>query len=116
MPAWEAALGGESGINEMTQYLLRLSDRATIDELADKGKAKYDIFCFACHGPEGKGNTALGAPNLTDDIWLYGGSITRISESLVQGRNGQMPALGEFLGEAKVHLLTTYIYSLSQQN
>jgi len=115
MPAWEAALGGEAGVNEVTQYLLRLSGRATIGELADKGKAKYDIFCVACHGADGKGNPALGAPNLTDDVWLYGGSISRISESLIKGRNGQMPAFGEFLGEAKVHLLTAYIYSLSQQ-
>ncbi len=116
MPSWEAALGGESGVNEVTQYLLRLSNRATIDELADKGKAKYDIFCVACHGVDGKGNPALGAPNLTDDVWLYGGSITRINESLIKGRNGQMPAFGEFLGEAKVHLLTAYVYGLSQEN
>jgi len=115
MPSWEAALGGESGVNEVTQYLLRLSNRATIDELADKGKAKYDIFCVACHGADGKGNPALGAPNLTDDVWLYGGSITRINESLIKGRNGQMPAFGEFLGEAKIHLLTAYIYGLSQE-
>ena len=114
MPAWVGPLGGEAGVNEVTQYLLRLSNRATIDELADKGKAKYDIFCVACHGPEGKGNTALGAPNLTDDVWLYGGSITRINESLIKGRNGQMPAYGEFLGEAKVHLLAAYVYALSQ--
>jgi len=116
MPSWEAALGGESGVNEVTQYLLRLSNRATIDELADMGKAKYDVFCVACHGADGKGNPALGAPNLTDDVWLYGGSITRINESLIKGRNGQMPAFGEFLGEAKVHLLTAYIYGLSQEN
>ena len=115
MPAWEAALGGESGVNEVTQYILRLSDRATIDELADKGKAKYDVFCVACHGLEGKGNPALGAPNLTDDVWLYGGSITRISESLIKGRNGQMPAQLDRLGEAKIHLLTAYVYSLSQE-
>ena len=95
--------------------MLSLSGRATITELADKGKAKYDIFCVACHGADGTGNTALGAPNLTDDIWLYGGSLTRIAESLRIGRNGVMPAQGEFLGEAKVHLLTAYIYSLSQQ-
>ena len=96
MPSWEAALGGESGVNEVTQYLLRLSNRATIDELADKGKAKYDIFCVACHGADGKGNPALGAPNLTDDVWLYGGSITRINESLIKGRNGQMPAFARY--------------------
>jgi cytochrome c oxidase cbb3-type subunit 3 len=115
MPAWEAALGGERGVDEVAQHVLSLSGRATISELADKGKVKYDMFCVACHGADGTGNTALGAPNLTDNIWLYGGSLTRISESIAKGRSGKMPAQGEFLGEAKVHLLTAYIYSLSQQ-
>jgi cytochrome c oxidase cbb3-type subunit 3 len=113
MPAWEAALGGERGVDEVAQYILSLSGRATIAELADKGKAKFEIFCVACHGTDGTGNTALGAPNLTDNTWLYGGSLTRISESIAKGRNGNMPAQGEFLGEAKVHLLAAYIYSLS---
>lgn len=116
MPPWEAALGGESGVDEVTQYLLSLSGRATIAELADKGKAKYDIFCVACHGPTGTGNPAMGAPNLTDDTWLYGGSITRIAQSVAKGRSGNMPAHGEFLGEAKVHLLAAYVYGLSQGN
>jgi cytochrome c oxidase cbb3-type subunit 3 len=115
MPAWEGPLGGESGVDEVTQYVLSLSGRATIDELAEKGKAKYDIFCVACHGPTGTGNPALGAPNLSDDTWLYGGSITRIAESIAKGRNGQMPAQGERLGEAKVHLLAAYVYGLSQE-
>ena len=115
MPAWEAALGGERGVDEVAQYILSLSGRATISELADKGKARFEIFCVACHGADGTGNTAVGAPNLTDDTWLYGGSLTRISESIAKGRNGRMPAQGEFLGEAKVHLLAAYIYSLSQQ-
>jgi cytochrome c oxidase cbb3-type subunit 3 len=115
MPAWEAPLGGERGVDEVAQYILSLSGCATISELADKGKAKFEIFCVACHGADGKGNTALGAPNLTDDAWLYGASLTRISESIAKGRNGRMPAQGEFLGEAKVHLLAAYIYSLSQQ-
>jgi cytochrome c oxidase cbb3-type subunit 3 len=114
MPAWEAALGGERGVDEVAQYILSLSGRATIAELADKGKAKFEIFCVACHGADGTGNTALGAPNLTDNTWLYGGSLTRISESISKGRSGKMPAQGEFLGEAKVHLLAAYIYSLSQ--
>ena len=115
MPAWEAALGGERGVDEVAQYVLSLSGRATISELAAQGKVKYDMFCIACHAADGTGNTALGAPNLTDNIWLYGGSLTRISESIAMGRAGKMPAQGEFLGEAKVHLLATYIYSLSQQ-
>ena len=115
MPPWEAALGGERGVDEVAQYILSLSGRATISELASKGKAKFEIFCVACHGADGKGNSALGAPNLTDDTWLYGGSLTRISESVAKGRNGKMPAQGDFLGEAKVHLLSAYVYSLSQQ-
>lgn len=114
MPAWEGPLGGESGVDEVAQYLLSLSGRATIAELADKGKAKFEIFCVACHGPTGTGNPALGAPNLTDDVWLYGGSITRISQSIAKGRNGKMPAHADFLGEAKVHLLAAYVYGLSQ--
>ena len=115
MPAWEGPLGGERGVDEVAQYLLSLSGRATISELAEKGKAKYEIFCIACHGPTGTGNTALGAPNLTDDVWLYGGSLTRISQSIAKGRNGQMPAHRDFLGEAKVHLLAAYVYGLSQE-
>jgi cytochrome c oxidase cbb3-type subunit 3 len=115
MPAWEAVLGGERGVDEVAQYVLSLSGRATISELAAQGKTKYEMFCVACHGADGTGNTALGAPNLTDNTWLYGGSLTRISESIAVGRNGKMPAQGEFLGEAKVHLLSAYIYSLSQQ-
>jgi len=115
MPAWEGPLGGERGVDEVTQYVLSLSGRATIEDLAEKGKAKYEIFCIACHGPTGTGNPALGAPNLSDDTWLYGGSISRIAESIAKGRNGQMPAQGERLGEAKVHLLAAYVYGLSQE-
>jgi cytochrome c oxidase cbb3-type subunit 3 len=115
MPAWEGPLGGESGVDEVAQYVLSLSGRATIAELAEKGKARFEIFCVACHGATGTGNTALGAPNLTDDIWLYGGSLTRISQSIAKGRNGQMPAQDEFLGEAKIHLLAAYVYGLSQE-
>jgi cytochrome c oxidase cbb3-type subunit 3 len=114
MPAWGGPLGGESGVAEVTQYVLSLSGRSTVSAQASKGKAKYDIFCVACHGADGTGNPAVGAPNLTDDSWLYGGSQTRIAQSIAEGRNGKMPAQGEFLGEAKVHLLTAYVYSLSQ--
>ncbi|MCP4387122.1 MAG: cytochrome-c oxidase, cbb3-type subunit III [Gammaproteobacteria bacterium] len=114
MPPWEAVLGGERGVDEVTQYLLSLSGRSAIADLAEKGKAKFDMFCVACHGPTGTGNIAMGAPNLTDDAWLYGGSINRIAQSIAKGRSGKMPAHGEFLGEAKVHLLAAYVYGLSQ--
>ena len=64
---------------------------------------------------EAKGNIMFGAPNLTDDIWLYGGSQKKITESIIKGRSGVMPAHKEFLGEAKVHILSAYIFSLSKQ-
>ena len=114
MPAWAAPLGGEAGVDEVTQYVLSLSGRSTIGLLAEEGEKKYRVFCVACHGADGKGNKSLGAPDLTDDVWLYGGLITRIAQSISEGRNGQMPAHREFLGEAKVHLISAYVYALSQ--
>jgi cytochrome c oxidase cbb3-type subunit III len=72
-------------------------------------------MCVACHGADGRGNVALGAPDLTDGVWLYGGSQRAVMESIANGRQGRMPAHGEFLGEAKVHLLTAYVYSFLQE-
>ncbi|RKZ58184.1 MAG: cytochrome C oxidase Cbb3, partial [Gammaproteobacteria bacterium] len=72
-------------------------------------------FCVGCHMPDGTGNTALGAPNLTNNIWLYGGSPRSIKESIAKGRGGQMPAHSEFLGKDKSHVLAAYIYSLSHE-
>ena len=70
-------------------------------------------MCAGCHGMDGKGNTTIGAPNLTDDIWLYGGSLGAIKKTISNGRNGVMPAHKDFLGTEKVHLLAAYVYSLS---
>ncbi len=112
MPPWEAALG-EKGLDEMTQYVLSLSGRKHDAELAAAGKTKFDTMCVACHGMDGTGNQALGAPNLTDDNWLYGGSPGVIRQTIAKGRNGVMPAHRDFLGEDKVHVLAAYIYSLS---
>ncbi len=73
MPAWEGIPGGEQGVNEVTQYVLGLSEREDIDEAtAQAGRAKYMAFCAGCHLPDGQGLAALGAPSLTDNIWLYG--------------------------------------------
>lgn len=70
-------------------------------------------MCGACHGQDGKGNPTMGAPNLTDDVWLYSGSEERVVETILMGRKGQMPAQKDLLGEPKVHLLAAYVYSLS---
>jgi cytochrome c oxidase cbb3-type subunit 3 len=113
MPAWKDALGGEQGVADVVQYVLSLSGRNVDQAAAARGKKKFQTFCVACHGPEGKGNQALGAPNLTDNIWLYGGSEKAVTETVSNGRHGKMPAHKEFLGEDKVHLLAAYVYSLS---
>jgi cytochrome c oxidase cbb3-type subunit 3 len=112
MPAWGAVLGPDGTAN-VAEYVLSLSGRSVNETVAAAGKEKFMQLCVACHGPDGKGNPAMGAPNLTDNIWLYGGSKKTIMETIDKGRAGRMPAHAEFLGEAKVHLLAAYIYSLS---
>ena len=111
MPALGAAIGGEAGIMELTNYVRSLSGLKHDAKLAEIGRAKFAI-CAACHGAEAKGNPALGAPNLTDAIWLYSSSEETIAETIRNGRNNMMPAQKERLGEAKVHLLAAYVYSL----
>ena len=71
-------------------------------------------FCSACHGVDGKGNQMLGGPNLTDDIWLYGSSDASIRKTLVEGRNGVMPAHRNLIGEDRARILAAYVYSLSR--
>ncbi|MDX1431499.1 MAG: cytochrome-c oxidase, cbb3-type subunit III [Gammaproteobacteria bacterium] len=113
MPPWSAALGPE-GVTNVAQYVLSLGGRATDQAAAAAGEAKYRELCVACHGTDGKGNHELGAPDLTNDIWLYGGSLADIETSIASGRQGRMPAHEEFLGEAKSHLLAAYVYSLTK--
>ena len=112
MPAWLDSLG-EDGIQEVVQYALSLSGRKVDESLAAKGKDKFAV-CAACHGADGKGSYAFGAPNLTDNIWLYGGSEKVVTETLTYGRNGVMPNFKDRLGEQKIHLVAAYVYSLSQ--
>jgi cytochrome c oxidase cbb3-type subunit 3 len=112
MPAHEAILG-EQGIEEVANYVLTLSGHQADPELAQKGQERFATVCAACHMPDGTGNQMLGAPNLTDDTWLYGGDIEDIKTTLYQGRKGQMPAFKDLLGDAKIHILTAYVYSLS---
>ena len=113
MPGWVAVLGAD-GILDVTEYVVSLSGRDHDAGAAVRGKVHFDSTCAACHQTDGTGNHALGAPNLTDRIWLYGGSKKSIIESIAAGRSGNMPAHSEFLGEDRTHLLATYVYSLSQ--
>jgi len=108
MPA-HAHLGDDT-IATLVSYL---SGDATA---AEAGKAAFmSSGCIGCHGLNGEGNIAMGAPNLMDDVWLYGGSPKAIEKTLREGRMGNMPAHQDLLGDDKVHLLTAYVYSLSQQ-
>ena len=113
MPGWETALGGADGVDAMAHYVRSLSDLEHDATLATKAQPQFAQLCGACHGGDGGGNPQFGAPNLKDDIWLYGGSHLSIAESIAKGRNGLMPPHKDFLGEAKVHLLAAYVYSLS---
>jgi cytochrome c oxidase cbb3-type subunit III len=115
MVPWEAALGGDAGVNDMAQYVLSLSGHATDAAAAARAAPKFQLFCIACHGPEGKGTPALGAPNLTDDTWLYGGDADTIAFTIRNGRSGQMPAFIDVLGPDKIHILAGYVKELSAQ-
>jgi len=118
MMAWSAALGGEQGVKEVAAFVLSLSGREVDTKAAAAGKVKF-AMCAACHGSEGKGSAemgiALGAPNLTDNIWLYGGSQRAVESSIANGRAGIMPAWDKILGEQKIHVISAYVYSLSQE-
>ena len=113
MPAFGAALGGE-GVTHVAQYVRSLSGLTTDSLKVAFGKEIYLQNCIACHGADGKGNPALGAPNLTDKIWLHGSAQPVVAETIAKGRTNQMPAHKTLLDEAKIHLLTAYVLSLSR--
>jgi cytochrome c oxidase cbb3-type subunit 3 len=112
MPGWLASFG-EKGIEEIVAYTLSLSGRKVNQTLKEAGKQRF-VMCAACHGMDGKGNQQIGAPNLTDDIWLYGNTTDAVTETLKNGRAGVMPSFKDTLGEKKIHLVASYVYSLSQ--
>ena len=114
MPPFGPALG-EQGVKDVAHYVMSLSG-LTHDSLRKaRGEALFKANCIACHGAEGKGNPLLGAPNLTDRVWLHGGAEPVIIETITRGRSNQMPAHKALLTDAKIHLLTAYVLSLSQQ-
>ncbi len=112
MPPMGAVLG-EDGVTEVVAYVQQLSGQTADAELAAAGQARFQMICMACHGMDGTGNQALGAPNLTDDIWLYGGNPADIKETLMNGRNGKMPAHENLLNEDRRRLLAAYVIGLS---
>ena len=113
MPPFGAALG-EQGAKDVAHYVLSLSGSANDSIRKARGEELFKSTCSACHGADGKGNPAMGAPNLTDGIWLHGSGEQAIIETVTRGRQNQMPAHKDILSPAKIHLLTAYVYSLSQ--
>jgi cytochrome c oxidase cbb3-type subunit 3 len=103
-------LSGED-IKNIANYVRSLSGLAADSIRVQQGKPLFAAACAACHGVDGRGNEGV-APNLADKVWLYGSSEDTIIETITKGRVNHMPAFGEFLGDAKVHLLAAYVYGL----
>jgi len=114
MPAQEAILGSSEAVGDVVEYVLSFSGREASAERAARGKEKFAVVCAACHMPDGTGMKALGAPNLTDDVWIYGGDRETIRYAIVNGRNNQMPAQLGNLGEDRVRLMAAYVLSLAR--
>ncbi len=112
MPGWGAVIG-DKGVNDVTEYVMSLNGRQANASDVNAGKKLYATHCVACHGTEATGNPLLGAPNLKNGIWLYGGNREQVVQSIRDGRNGVMPAHQEMLSEDKIHLLAAYVYGLS---
>lgn len=112
MPPMGAAMDDQA-IDNVVQYVLSLSGQQHDAAAATAGQAQFAV-CAACHGMDGKGNTMLGAPNLTDDIWLYGGNAAEIRYGIVNGRNNRMPAQEEQLGEERARIVAAYVMQLSE--
>ncbi len=112
MPPMAAAVGTAEDVRNVAHYVLSLSGSAHNDIAAQLGKAKFGA-CAACHGPDGKGNPALGAPNLSDKIWLHGWGEQAIISMVNSGKTNVMPAQGRLLTPEQVHVLAGYVLSLS---
>ena len=119
MPEWGTVLtgmGGDNAVDYVVAYVRTLSapDKSLYnDYMASQGKKLYEGICVACHGVDGKGNPEMGAPDLTDDYWLYGNSNQALRQTIAKGRHGTMPAHRELLGETRARLVAAYVWSLS---
>jgi len=113
MPPMAAAVGTSEDVRNVANYVLSLSGSAHNSVAAQLGKGKFGV-CAACHGADGKGNAQLGAPNLTDKVWLHGWGEQAIVNIVTQGKTNAMPAQGRLLTPEQVHVLGAYVLSLSK--
>jgi cytochrome c oxidase cbb3-type subunit 3 len=108
MPPWGAALG-DDGVAEVAAYVIALSQGKGDDDAYAAGRQKYAQFCIACHGANGEGNVLLGAHNLADEVWLYGGDESAVRRSIADGRSGVMPPQKTRLDEMQIRLLAAWL-------
>ncbi|MEF9949269.1 MAG: cytochrome-c oxidase, cbb3-type subunit III [Comamonas sp.] len=115
MPPMAAAVGTADDVRNVANYVLSLSGSPHDAVKASLGKSKF-VACAACHGMDGKGNPALGAPNLSDDIWLHGWGEAAIVNIVNNGKHNEMPAQKEKLTEAQIAVLASYVWGLSHKD
>jgi cytochrome c oxidase cbb3-type subunit 3 len=115
MPPLRAVLGSEIAVTEAAVYVQSLASGAGDPALVAAGKRHFEALCIACHGAGGKGNPALGAPDLSDGYWLYGGDFASIRSSIADGRSGTMPAHAPLIGAERARLAAAWVYSLSRR-
>jgi cytochrome c oxidase cbb3-type subunit 3 len=113
MPPMAAAVGSAEDVRNVANYVLSLSGSPHNSIAAQLGRPKFAI-CAACHGADGKGNQAIGAPNLTDKVWLHGWGEDAIVAMVNNGKTNIMPAQGARLSAEQIHVLAAYVWSLSQ--
>jgi cytochrome c oxidase cbb3-type subunit 3 len=112
MPVMAGAVGSPEDVKNVANYVLSLSSSPHDSLRAQLGKSKFTA-CAACHGVDGKGNQAIGAPNLTDDVWLHGWGEQAIIAMVNNGKTNVMPAQEGKLSEAQIHVLAAYVWGLS---
>ncbi|MEX0915132.1 MAG: cytochrome-c oxidase, cbb3-type subunit III [Wenzhouxiangellaceae bacterium] len=115
MPPFGEALG-EQGVTRTAVYVQKLAGKPVDETMADGGRRHFQQLCVACHGPEGKGNPQLGAPDLTHGVYTYGGDLDTIRATIRNGRSGVMPAQKELIGETRARLAAAYIVSLHRED
>jgi cytochrome c oxidase cbb3-type subunit 3 len=121
MPEWGKVLtgmGGDHAVGDVAAYVRAMRDPAKLMQnnyAAAQGRPLYEAVCAGCHGNDGKGKSDIGAPDLTDAYWLYGGDTASLRASIAKGRHGSMPAHRELLGETRARLVAAYVWSLSHE-
>ncbi len=116
MPGFAAALGSEQAVSEVAVYVQGLAGLRVDPALAAAGRQRYQTICAACHGPEGRGNPLLGAPDLTHGAFTYGASFEALRRTIAEGRHGIMPPQGPVLGELRARILAAYVWALNRDD